>query len=1027
MKKLLTLILFIFVSAYVYGQGICRGKITDEKGEPLVGAQVYLKGNTSIGTITDFDGNYSLSINISGSQTLVVSFVSFTTIEESIEFKGKKVIIRNYVLKPVSVEIEDVVVKGRANRANDAYMQAKKIQSAISIDYISAETLKKTGDSNIQDAVKRVSGISTIGSFITVRGLADRYIKTTVNGSRVPTLDAFTNNIKLDIFPTSLIDNVVISKTASANLPSDWSGAYLSIETKDYPNKFTLQVKSSFGYNNQSTFEDIVSSKKSPTDWLGFDNGFRDIEHHGENDFPSYHNIPTFYQQYMALDRTHPELGLADYISSLGINETHLSIDADNIYNRLMLVQMGLLAPGLIDDPASVDYANSQYNQLYGKEAFFLVNDPAAKFGQSLPNNWNIIERKAPINFSQEFSLGDQTKLFGKPLGYIIGLKYSQTTDYDPRAANFVYDDFNPVMVNSKEVVLYEDSLSERSSSEINSWSALVNLAYKFSSNHSVSLLFMPNFRGVNKARYREGVLESLAAADNLVPSFSQQQLYEERQQLIYQYKSTHYFPRWGLRIEANASFTDGKSNIPDFKQLNYGIDGEGNYSFPNNYNGSRDRIFRILDQDIWDLQLSAELPIIKREGLSRKLMFGGAYQDNSRDFSQYTYRTSFNYTDQQVIPDGDFTKFFAIENFRWNEDSTRIKYSYSRDDDEITWGRNFSTGYSRISAAYAMFDFEINHRLRISAGVRAEHTEMFSDQIPLLGQPNDSEERKLVGSGDITANPSDINELHILPSSNIIFKLSNSDKTKVNVRLNYSKSIARPNTREISYAYLFDYELRKDVVGNTNLKITSIDNYDFRIETFFNNGDNISISLFYKDFFNFIEFTWPDAGPIRWINKDHAWAGGIELEARKKIFKNLEVGTNITLVESETVENENDAQTLRTTRPLFGQAPYIINGLLSHNWEKARLSTSISYNIQGPKLDIVSGGDRARDIYEMPRHLLDFKISKNIGEHFNISLKVRDILQAPDERAYKADDFKYTFDKYTWGTDYVFSFSYTL
>lgn len=92
--------------------------------------------------------------------------------------------------------------------------------------------MKRTGDNNITAAVARVSGVSTNGGFITVRGIGDRYVKTTINGSRIPTLDPFTNNIKLDLFPASLVDNVIITKTASPDLPGDWAGAYLSVETK---------------------------------------------------------------------------------------------------------------------------------------------------------------------------------------------------------------------------------------------------------------------------------------------------------------------------------------------------------------------------------------------------------------------------------------------------------------------------------------------------------------------------------------------------------------------------------------------------------------------------------------------------------------------------------------------------------------------------------------------------------------------------------------------------------------------------
>ncbi|MBK7042178.1 MAG: TonB-dependent receptor plug domain-containing protein [Bacteroidetes bacterium] len=121
--------------------------------------------------------------------------------------------------------------------------------------------MKKIGDTNVTTAVSRVSGVSTNGSFITVRGIGDRYVLTAINGSQIPTLDPFTNNIKLDIIPSSLVDNVIISKTASPDLPGDWTGAYISVETKDYPEKMSLNIETTVGYNQNSSFRDILANQ----------------------------------------------------------------------------------------------------------------------------------------------------------------------------------------------------------------------------------------------------------------------------------------------------------------------------------------------------------------------------------------------------------------------------------------------------------------------------------------------------------------------------------------------------------------------------------------------------------------------------------------------------------------------------------------------------------------------------------------------------------------------------------------------
>ena len=119
----------------------------------------------------------------------------------------------------------------------------------------------------------------------------------------------------------------------------------------------------------------------------------------------------------------------------------------------------------------------------------------------------------------------------------------------------------------------------------------------------------------------------------------------------------------------------------------------------------------------------------------------------------------------------------------------------------------------------------------------------------------------------------------------------------------------------------------------------------------------------------------------------------------------------------------------------MLGQAPYVINGMVSYNSDKLGITASLSYNVQGPRLVIV-GASSIPDVFEMPRNLLDFKASKSLGKHFGLSLKVFDILNAPFRRSYyipkdynvkDGSGYIVDFDKYTWGTSYTFAVTYKL
>jgi len=214
---------------------------------------------------------------------------------------------------------------------------------------------------------------------------------------------------------------------------------------------------------------------------------------------------------------------------------------------------------------------------------------------------------------------------------------------------------------------------------------------------------------------------------------------------------------------------------------------------------------------------------------------------------------------------------------------------------------------------------------------------------------------------------------------------------------------------------------------------MVDINNYDFRLESYFKSGDNISLSLFYKDFKNHIEVA--DYGLyLIWINNPNkAWVQGIELEGKKNITSWLEFRANITLTDSRSAFNTSytkpDGYTVMgrdIDRTMLDQAPYVINAMLTWNATKAGLTTSVSYNTQGPRVIRTGSYQDIPDIYELPRNLVDVKILKNLNKHFSISLKIMDILNTPIVRAYKINNnFDLIYDQYSYGTNYVGSISY--
>jgi hypothetical protein len=1002
-----------------YAQGTLRGKVTDENGEPVIGGLVVLKNNKLIASSTDLDGNYSIKLPDSIPQTLVVSYIGYQTIEEVISIKKGEVLIKNFDLKSTSKEIKEVVVEGRANRAKDNYMEKMKINSATTIDFISAETIKKTGDANVAAAVARVSGVATNGAFITVRGIGDRYVKTLINGLVIPTLDPLTNNIKLDLFPASLLDNLFITKTASPELPGDFSGALISLQTKDFPDKLIVNVESSAGYNNQSSFKEVLSSDRSSTEWLGYDSDLRDIDHLAYREVREDISI---YDQMSVL-------GLKDYYASMGIDEkTPFTED----YFKLGLVQLGLLDKGKFDDAEAFMAAKAKFNEnnTNRNKAFRAVNEDAAKFGQSIPNNWDVKNRVAPLNFSQSFSIGNQILLFNRPLGILAGLRYSSAVQNDPNAK------INRIVAINDGIVNYNLSANQNSTKETNGWSGLMQLSYKVHNNHSFSFMFMPNFIGVNNVR---NFLDSANSLYNLVVK---DQFYEQRRQLVYQAKSQHYFPKIKSKLEFNGSYSFGKSVAPDFKSLIYTITPFSNINGIGGSDAPIRRFYRYLDEKLLDSKVKMEIPFFEKPDLSRKIKVGSSYLQSNRDTRQYEYFVGGGPFAEEGFANEDVTGFFANDEFGFKT------YTNQSGLDELTINKYFrrvaldsyhTIGHNKIYAGFAMVDFAIVSKFRVSGGLRVEKTDTYTDvfKFDSLGYTA-NDPRRLQREDLYIVNPGFIDQTNLLPSVNLIYKIKNDELAPINLRANYSKTIARPSIRELSETLIFDYEFRTFVFGNSTLKTVDIDNYDLRFESYFKNGDNLSVSLFYKNFVNHIEFVQTTQG-FSWQNAGKSNVSGIELDGRKNIIKGLDFRANITFAKSITTVVLNTLlvkegvkiyePTDTITRGMAGQAPYVLNGILSYSLDSIGLSFAVSYNVQGPRLSIVSAQpDFIPDVYELPRHLLDFKVSKSIGKYFTVSATVKDVLNSPVRRSYNINDgADVDFDSFRYGTNYILSIAYKL
>jgi outer membrane receptor protein involved in Fe transport len=260
-----------------FGAGKIVGKVTDEKnGETVIGAYVAVKG-TAIGTATDIDGNFILPVD-AGTYTIELKYLGYQNKEVSdvVVTEGKETHISVVLSVSKSTELKEVVIQSSLKKENISAMILYQKNTNTVAQVVSAEAIRRSPDRNTGEVLKRVSSASIQdGKYLIVRGLADRYNQATLNGSLLSSTEPDRKTFSFDLFPSGMIDNIVINKAATPDLPGEFAGGLIQVNTKDIPSKDFFTVQLGTGVNTQTTGKDFYYSEGGNWDWLGIDDGTR--------------------------------------------------------------------------------------------------------------------------------------------------------------------------------------------------------------------------------------------------------------------------------------------------------------------------------------------------------------------------------------------------------------------------------------------------------------------------------------------------------------------------------------------------------------------------------------------------------------------------------------------------------------------------------------------------------------------------------------------------------------------------------
>jgi hypothetical protein len=920
MKRLCCLVLLIAISHIVFAQyGKITGKvISANSGQPLAGASLTLVEKTKT-KAADQNGVFSFAKLEAGKYSIKCSYTGYDAkIIEEIIVKDNDNTDINISLDVKASDAVIVTAPKRLKAAGatvESLLIAQKNSANVS-DGITAQSLNRTPAKTASDAIKLVSGASIQDDrFAVIRGLNDRYNAAFINGTPLPSTESDRKAFAFDIFPSAILDNLIIYKTATPDKTGDFVGGIIDITTKGTTSQNFNSISFGTSYNTLITGKTrYYSENKSKTDFLGLDDGLRGI----------------------------PE--------------------------------------GVPQDVASASFAEkAEYAKLFKNY------------------KWGVRQTIAKPNINFQFSKGINFQRKEKEfLSTLFSINYSKNNSINVGNRDLFTLDKLIQLVQLNDSVYNEEIIL----------SALGNFSVKINTNNTISWKNNYSVNTDNRLVKRRNTPDlqgdPSSALRDVVRSYTSNQIYSS--QLI----GEHLIGKKKTKINWLGSYTKVMRDLPNFSRTSYQYNptisnpGIGNaYVSPSisQIFGSGTMFFVKSNESIKSIKLEITQPYTLMKN-PQSLKIGAGYLFRERNFSSrllgfvpyngggVSHDNSLEQLPEEQIflPQHLGLKKSGLGGFILNEVSPAFN-----DYDASTATRH----------AFIMNDQRFFKNFRLIYGVRMEQ---FNQK---LNSPNGF--NSILPPATIDSTITDF-----LPSINFVYALTK----KMNIRLGYAETVNRPEFRELAPVVFYDYAQQYSLNGDPRIQRAKIKNYDFRYEFFPGKAQLFSISTFYKEFKNPIEFLFLPSllgSQGFYANSTSAKVKGVEAEFRTLISTLLGIKRENSFLNKFTLSanaaimqsNVQIVDTIYSIPPtefknndqLQGQSPYIVNGSLNFNDDKFGFSTTISANRVGDRI-LVKGTldpNGARSVFnlvEKGRTVIDFQVAKLfLKNKLELKLNVKDLL----------------------------------
>lgn len=917
--------------------GSIAGKIIDGKGTALPFATVKIL-QTGKAVLSNTEGLYKLNLP-PGTYTIEVSYTGYQSKRiTGIQVKEGKATVLDIVLPQSTKTLGTVVISSTYNRASVEGHYTRQKNAATVTDGISAEQIARTPDNDMGQALRRVSGLTTVDNkTVIVRGMSDRYNQAMLDGVVIPSTSMNKRNFSFDIIPVEMVSNVVVNKTATPDISSEFSGGQVSINTLDIPAQNFTIITIGTGGNSQTTGKDFYRlGERHSSEYFGF---FDKSARKPEGLLPWYWNNDAI--QLDAPPGTSNDPVLDDW--SLNHERPDLKYnDLDAIEQSRKLNNAALKTVKYTGAP------NQNYRVALGR-LYKLKNDMQFGFSASanLRNEQNIVH-------------------FNNVRGQEFTKSYIDSTKYGQNGAGTSY------RFNSSSGLVGNLGLQGK-----NFKVALKNMyarAYSDNYNESVRLDYRDETNPMRKELYQ------------LPEAMSLQQ---------HQLTGEYQLPG-GIRFDGLLAYNKIRQEILDERKLQYRLTAQvGNeYYFQspnllthsgwsNNTVTLDSRMWTGINEQDYNWAANFSRPFGMGTALTTVVKLGYQGWTKKRELDVFRMLPMTRSAKAGEILENIQMPYEVLMDPANVGAGTNQAYYYA----ENTGGRAFN-GSMNNHSIYLMADQKLFDKLRLVYGARLEYYDLSNRQAELLKRRYGNDIPDYLDFQEETREQ----DWQLLPSINATYSFTNT----LNLRASYSKTAIRPDFRETSFFGFYDYELDANVSGQ-DVVSTMVDNVDLRLEWYPSPGEIISLTGYYKYLDKPIELvnnpSFQDGNYYVYANMAAARNYGLEMELRKNLsfiadkswLADLFIYANGTLLKSQ-VDYEGPWE-FRTVngiierykervpgmdRPLIGQSPWLLN--LGIGYWGEYFGATASYNHRGYRSNLIMKDPNAIE-FELAPRLLDFQL----------------------------------------------------